>query len=56
MGINKPNIKIDYTAYDFVKEPTRIALIDSKIYGITFQGIDTCKDGKGSMKGIIANI
>lgn len=54
MGINKPNIKIDYTAYDFVKEPTRIALIDSKIYGIPFQGIDTCKDGKGSMKGIIA--
>ncbi len=54
LGVDKPNIKIDYTAYDFVKEPTRIALIDSRMYGIPFQGIDICKDGKGTMKGIIA--
>lgn len=54
LGVDKPNIKIDYTVYDFVKEPTRVALIDSKMYGIPFQGIDICKDGKGSMKGVIA--
>ena len=53
MGVNKPNVKIDYIAYDFVKEPTRLALIDSKMYGIPFQGIDTSKDGSGSMKGVI---
>lgn len=54
LGVNKPNIKIDYTVYGFAKEPVRIALIDSKMYGIPFQGIDTCKDGRGSMKGVIA--
>lgn len=54
MGVNKPNIKIDYTVYDFVKEPTRVALIDSKMFGIPFQGIDICKDGKATMKGILA--
>lgn len=54
MGINKPNVKIDYLVYDYVMEPTRVAFIDSKMYGIPFQGIDICKDGKGSMKGVIA--
>jgi len=54
MGVNKPNVKIDYTVYDFVKEPTRVALIDSKMFGIPFQGIDICKDGNASMKGVLA--
>lgn len=54
MGVNKPNIRIDYTVYDFVKEPTRVALIDSKMFGIPFQGIDICKDGKAKMKGTLA--
>lgn len=54
MGEGKPTIKIDYTAYDYVKEPTRMALIDSKMFGVPFQGIDISKDGKGSMKGIVA--
>lgn len=54
MGVNKPNLKIDYVAYDFIKEPTRVALIDSRMYGIPFQGIDTSKDGKTSMKGVVA--
>ncbi|MGL5084474.1 MAG: DUF6544 family protein, partial [Clostridium sp.] len=54
LGVNKPNIKMDYIAYDFVKEPTRVALIDSKMFGIPFQGIDTCMNGKGSMKGVVA--
>lgn len=54
MGADKPNVKIDYIAYDFVKEPIRVALIDSKMYGIPFQGIDICKDGRGSMKGVLA--
>lgn len=54
MGVNKPNVKIDYTVYDFVKEPSRVALIDSKIFGIPFQGIDICNDGNASMKGVLA--
>lgn len=48
------NIKIDYTVYDFAKSQDRVVLIDSKMYGIPFQGIDTYIDGKGGMKGIIA--
>ena len=54
MGVNGPNIKIDYTIHTFAKEPTRVALIDSKMYGIPFQGIDRTKGGSGSMKGVIA--
>lgn len=54
LGVDKANIKIDYTVHDFVKEPTRVALIDSKMYGIPFQGIDMNKDGKFSMKGVLA--
>lgn len=54
LGVNKPNVIMDYLVYSYVAEPTRLVLIDTKIYGIPFQGIDTCKDGKGSMKGIIA--
>ena len=54
LGVDKAKIKIDYTVYDFVKEPTRLALIDSKMYGVPFQGIDTCNDGQASMKGVLA--
>ncbi len=54
LGLGKPYIKIDYLVHDFVKEPVRVALIDSQMYGIPFQGIDICKDGKSSMKGVFA--
>ena len=54
MGINKPNVSIDYTVHDFVNNPIRVAYIDSRMFGIPFQGIDICKDGEASMKGVIA--
>ena len=54
MGADKPNLKINYIVYDFVNEPIRVALIDSKIYGIPFQGIDIYKYAKSSMKGVLA--
>ncbi len=50
---NKP-LKIDYVQYNFVKEPNRIAYIDSSMYGIPFEGLDSYVDGAGSMKGVIA--
>ncbi|MGL4338142.1 MAG: DUF6544 family protein [Turicibacter sp.] len=53
-GLNKPQLKIDYVAYDFVGRSARWALIDSKMFGIPFQGIDSYQDGKGAMKGVIA--
>ncbi|WP_105617284.1 DUF6544 family protein [Vallitalea okinawensis] len=54
MGVDKPQLKIDYLEYNFVDEPARFALIDTKMYGIPFQGLDSYQDAKGSMKGIIA--
>lgn len=56
MGLNKPNIKIDYTQYNFVHAINRIAYIDSAMYGVPFEGIDAFVDGKGSMKGVLAKL
>lgn len=53
-GKNGPNLKIDYTQYNFVNEPVRIALIDSSMFGIPFEGYDYYQNGTGGMKGVIA--
>ncbi|MNC22972.1 hypothetical protein D3C75_709810 [compost metagenome] len=50
----KQAIRIDYTQYNFSEHLTRIALIDTSMYGIPFQGLDTYVEGKGSMKGVLA--
>ena len=55
-GKDKPAIKIDYTQYNFANEPIRIAYIDSSMYGIPFEGLDSYIDGAGSMKGVIAKL
>lgn len=55
-GKDKPIIKIDYTQYNFVNKPNRIAYIDSSMYGIPFEGLDSYIDGSGSMKGVIAKL
>ena len=51
-----PNLKIDYTQYNYVKEPCRMAFIDSKMFGIPFEGCDYYENGIGGMKGVIAKI
>lgn len=53
-GRNKPALTIDYTQYNFVETPNRLAYIDSSMYGIPFQGFDSYTQGVGSMKGVIA--
>lgn len=53
-GRNGAKLKIDYTQYNFVKEPCRIALIDSSMFGVPFEGYDYYKSGTGGMKGVIA--
>lgn len=53
-GKNGPNFTIDYTQYNFVSEPCRMALIDSSMFGIPFEGYDYYQDGIGGMKGVIA--
>lgn len=55
-GRSGPNLTIDYTQYDFVKEPGRLALIKSGVAGIPFQGYDYYLQGKGGMKGVVAKL
>lgn len=54
MDKKKPPIKINYTQYNFVQEPRRLAFIDTWMYGIPFQGLDSFVEGKGGMKGVLA--
>lgn len=56
MSPDKPPLKIDYTQYNFVREPIRFAYIDTSMYGIPFQGFDSYIDGEGSMKGVLAKV
>ena len=53
-GRNVSTLKIDYTQYNFVKEPCRMARIYSSSFGITFEGYDYYRNGTGGMKGVIA--
>ena len=53
-GRNGPALTIDYTQYNFINEPCRMALIDSSMFGIPFEGYDYYQNGTGGMKGVIA--
>ena len=53
-GKTGPALKIDYTQYNFVSEPCRMALIESSVFGVPFEGYDYYKNGVGGMKGVIA--
>ena len=53
-GKNGPTLNIDYTQYNFINEPCRMALIDSSMFGIPFEGYDYYQNGTGGMKGVIA--
>jgi hypothetical protein len=55
-GKDKPTLKIDYIQYNFVSKPDRIALIDSSLFGVPFQGFDSYLNGTGSMKGVVAKL
>ena len=56
LGVNKPRLKIDYTHTDFSDSPDRLAFIDSKMFGVPFQGYDYYINGKGGMKGVLAKL
>ncbi|MDY3917602.1 MAG: DUF6544 family protein [Candidatus Limivivens sp.] len=49
-------LKIDYTQYNFIHEPCRMALIDSSMFGIPFEDYDYYQNGTGGMKGVIAKV
>lgn len=50
----KKTLKIDYSEHIFGNVPARFAFIDSSLYGVPFQGLDSFSDGEGGMKGVIA--
>ncbi|MDV3429568.1 MAG: hypothetical protein LIR50_21570 [Bacillota bacterium] len=50
----KKTLKIDYSEHIFADVPARFAFIDSSLFGIPFQGLDSFIDGKGGMKGVVA--
>lgn len=47
-------MKIKYDEHIYGKAPSHLAFIDSSMYGIPFQGLDSYVDGDGRMKGVIA--
>lgn len=47
-------LKIDYSEHIFGDVPARFAFIDSSLYGIPFQGLDSFINGEGGMKGVVA--
>ncbi len=53
-GKDRPVLTIDYTQYNFINEPNRMALIGSSMFGIPFEGYDYYQNGTGGMKGVIA--
>ncbi|MDD4237485.1 MAG: hypothetical protein PHT62_02840 [Desulfotomaculaceae bacterium] len=54
LSSSMPKLKIKCMQYNSAVKPERIALIDTHLYGIPFEGIDSYQDGNGSMKGVIA--
>ena len=55
-GKNGAKMKMDYTQYNFAKEPCRMAFDDAGLFGVPFQGYDYYENGKGGMKGVIAKL
>ena len=55
-GKNGAKMKMDYTQYNFAKEPCRMALDDASMFGVPFQGYDYYENGKGGMKGVIGKL
>ena len=53
-GRDGPSLTIDYTLYDYTREPCRMAYIDSSMFGVPFQGYDYYENGTGGMKGVLA--
>lgn len=51
-----PKLNIQYTQYNFVDEPERFALIDTKLIGIPFESLDTFESGEGSVKGFLGKV
>lgn len=54
LGIDKPSVSMNYDLYDFSDSTSRLAFIDSRIFGLPFQGSEGFLNGSGWMKGVVA--
>lgn len=52
-GPTGPDLRIDYTQYNNAHEPERLALIESSLYAIPFEGYDYYSRGTCAMRGAI---
>lgn len=52
-GKQGPRLTIDYTQHNFAGEPARLALIESNMFGVPFDGYDYYSKGTGGMKGVL---
>lgn len=48
-----PVLRTDYTQYNYRDLPTRQALIESRMFGVPFEGYDYYFDGNAGMKGML---
>lgn len=55
-SVNGSALTIDYSQLNTAAEPARLALVESSLYGVPFQGYDYYQDGVGGMKGVIGKI
>lgn len=53
---DKPSLRIKYEHYNMLNHLNRIALIDTKLMGIPFDGLDRYENGKGSMHGMFGKV
>lgn len=49
-------LNIDYSQYNFAHSPSRIALVESRMFGIPFEGYDYYKNAKGGMHGMLGKL
>ncbi|WP_146622624.1 DUF6544 family protein [Enterococcus florum] len=53
LNVGQKPLKIDYERVNDGNQPNALALIDTRLYGIPFQGIDAYVNNQGSMKGVL---
>ena len=49
-------LNIDYIQYNFAHSPSRIALVESRMFGIPFEGYDYYIDSRGGMHGMLGKM
>lgn len=49
-------LNIDYSQYNFAHSPSRIALVESRMFGIPFEGYDYYIDSRGGMHGMLGKM